>query len=79
MHGWCDLAAYKGILRVIKFILYTQLFCSKMEPKKEEEDWNLVVYSESNWAGDTENFISITGCIIYLLGVLICWGGDSPA
>ena len=44
-----------------------------MDSKKEEEDWNLVVYSDSDWVGDSENFIRITGIIIYLLGVPICW------
>ena len=41
--------------------------------KEDEEDWNLMVYSDSNWDGDTENCISITGFIIYFLGVPICW------
>jgi hypothetical protein len=27
----------------------------------------------ANWADDTENRISITGSVIYLLGVPICW------
>jgi hypothetical protein len=67
------LAAYKEMLRVIKFVLDTKSFCLKIEPKIEEEDWDLVVYSDSDWAGDTENRISITGFIIYLLGVPICW------
>ena len=67
------LAAYKEMLRVIRFVLDTKLYCLKMEPKKDEEDWNLMVYSDSDWAGDTENRISITGFIIYLLGVPICW------
>jgi hypothetical protein len=42
------LAAYKKILRVIRFVLDTKLFCLKMEPKKNEEDWNLLVYSYSD-------------------------------
>jgi hypothetical protein len=32
-----------------------------------------LVYSDSDWAGDSENRISITGFIIYLLGTPICW------
>jgi hypothetical protein len=31
-------AAYKEILRVIRFVFGTQLFCLKMESKKDEED-----------------------------------------
>jgi hypothetical protein len=33
----------------------------------------LVSYCNSNWAGDAETRISVTGLIIYLLGVPICW------
>jgi hypothetical protein len=32
------LAAYKEMLRVIRFLLDTKLFCLKMEPEKYEED-----------------------------------------
>jgi hypothetical protein len=31
------LAAYKETLRVIRLVLDTQLYCLKMEPKKDEE------------------------------------------
>jgi hypothetical protein len=44
-----------------------------METNKDEEAWNLLVYSDSNWAGDSENRISIKELIIYLLGTSICW------
>jgi hypothetical protein len=55
------LAAYKETLRIIRFVLDTQLFCLKMEPKKDEEEWNLLVYSDSDWSGDSDNHISIAG------------------
>jgi hypothetical protein len=67
------LAAYKEMLRVIRFVLDTKLLYLKADPKKDEKDWNLMVYSCSDWAGDTENCISITGFNIYLPGVPICW------
>ena len=73
---WMDgatLASYKEMLRVIRFVLDAKLFCLKMETLKNEEDWSLMVYSDCDWAGDAENFISITGFIIYLLGVPIRW------
>jgi hypothetical protein len=35
------LAVYKEMLRVIRFVFDTQLFCLKMEPKKNEEYWSL--------------------------------------
>jgi hypothetical protein len=44
-----------------------------MEPKKDGEDWNLLLYSDCYWAGDSENRIIITEFIIYFLEVPICW------
>jgi hypothetical protein len=38
------LAAYKEMLTVIKFVFDTKLFCLKMERKKDENDWNILVY-----------------------------------
>jgi hypothetical protein len=49
------MAAYKEMLRVTKFVLDTESYCFKMEPKASKENWDLVVYSDSDWAGDTEN------------------------
>jgi hypothetical protein len=44
-----------------------------MKPVEEGKDWDLVSYCDSDWAGDAEARISVTGFIIYLLGVPICW------
>jgi hypothetical protein len=44
-----------------------------MQPVDEGKDWNLISYCDSNWAVDAETRISVTGFIIYLLGVPICW------
>jgi hypothetical protein len=44
-----------------------------MQPIEEGKDWDLVSYCDSDWAGDAETRISVTGFIIYLLGVPICW------
>jgi hypothetical protein len=37
------LVAYKEMSRIIRCVLDTQLFCLKMESKKDEKDWNLLV------------------------------------
>jgi hypothetical protein len=44
-----------------------------MQPVEVGKDWDFVSYCNSNWAGDAETRISVTGFIIYLLGVPICW------
>jgi hypothetical protein len=66
------LVACKKMLIVIRFVLDIQLFCLKMKTKKDEEDWNLLVNSESDWAGYSENRIEITGFTIYSLEVTLC-------
>ena len=43
-----------------------------MNPIDEYEKWDPVSYSDSDWAGDPETRISITGFVIYLLGAPIC-------
>jgi hypothetical protein len=45
----------------------------KLNPVFENEEWDLVSYSGSDWAGNPETRISVTGFIIYLLGAPICW------
>ena len=68
-----NLAAYKEMLRTIKFVLYTKDYCLKMNPIYEYEERDFVLYSDSYWVGDPETRISITGFVIYLLGAPICW------
>jgi hypothetical protein len=68
-----NLVAYKEMFRVVKFVLDTKDYCLKLNPVFENEEWDLVLYSDSDWAGNPENRISVTGFIIYLLGAPICW------
>jgi hypothetical protein len=68
-----NLAAYKEMLRVVKFVLDTKDYCLKLSPVFENEEWDLVSYSDSDWFRNPENRISVTGFIIYLLGAPICW------
>jgi hypothetical protein len=68
-------AAFKELKRVIKFVLDTKNYGLRIEPKLKEkqDDWELILYSDSDWAGDKENRHSVTGYIMYLLGVPILW------
>jgi len=56
----------------VKFVIDTKSFGFKVEPKVNNDvNWNLhFVY---DWAGDPETRVSITGFVIYLLDVPICW------
>ena len=44
-----------------------------MEVKSTKDDWDLLVYTDSDYAGDKETRKSVTGYVIYLRGVPICW------
>jgi hypothetical protein len=55
-----NFVAYNEIILVIKFVMDTKTFCLKMKPKLVDENWDLVVYSSSNWSGDVENGIGAT-------------------
>ena len=57
----------------IKFVLDTKIFCLKIRTKIEDLSWNLKEYCDSDWAGDSETRISVTGLIIYLQGAPVCW------
>ena len=66
-------AAYKEMLRVIKHVLTTKAKGLKIEPLLGELVWQLIVYSDSDWAGDQDTRRSVSGYMIFLNGVLICW------
>jgi hypothetical protein len=66
------------LLRVIKFINDTKSFGLKVMPKLDNDfSWNLKVFCDSDWAGDPETRVSVTGFVIYLLDVPVCWRSKS--
>jgi hypothetical protein len=67
------MGTYQEMLRVVKFVIDTKNFCLKIRPITEVKNWSLKVFSDSDWAGDSESRISITGFMIYLMNVPICW------
>ena len=68
------IAALTELLRVIKFVLSTVNYGLYIEPKMQEDKmWDLVVYLGSDWAGDKDSRRSVSGYIMYLLGVPILW------
>ena len=68
--------AVSEMYRVIKFILDTKNLGLKLEPeipKDWEFEWTLEMFSDSDWAGDKDNRKSVSGYILFLLGVPITW------
>ena len=57
--------------RIIKFVLDTKEIGLKFELNNNNETmemWELIAFSDSDWAGDKDNRKSVSGWIIYLLG-----------
>ena len=74
--------AWKEMIRIMKYVFKTKNYALVMLPKGEIENWVLLVYCDSDWAADRETQKSITGYVLFLCGVLICWrskGQYSPA
>jgi hypothetical protein len=69
----CSPHIAKEMQRDKKFVLDTKLHCLKLQPRHGSDTWDLVLYCDSDWTGDPESRISVTGFTIYLLGVPICW------
>jgi len=67
-------AAYKEMMRVIKFVLDTRSLAIKVAPSElSDDEWIVLAYSDSNFGGDKETRISTAGFILYLMGVPISW------
>jgi hypothetical protein len=65
---------YQEMLCVVKFVLGTKNYCLKIQPNFDSKNsWKLKVFSDSDWAGDPEMRISVTGYIVYLQNVPVCW------
>jgi hypothetical protein len=62
--------SYQELLRVIKFIDDTKSFGLKAMPKLDDDfSWNLKVFCDSDWAGDPETRVSVTGTYLTYLFV----------
>ena len=76
--GKATTAAYKEMLRCAKFIKDTASKGLRVEPKLAAEGkWELVVYSDSDWAGCKDDRRSVGSFIIFLCGVPVMWRSKS--
>ena len=70
--------AYKELIRSIKFVLDTNDYELRIEPKGEiDGKWELRMYTDSDYAGDKSTRISVTGYILFFMGVPIIWKSKS--
>ena len=71
-------SAYKEMIRVIKFVVSTKEWGLKFCPKFEDgKKWTLTMYTDSDYGGDKETRISVTGYILFFMGVPIIWKSKS--
>jgi hypothetical protein len=66
------------MLRVIKYVHDTPDLGLRMEPTVNDE-WEVKVYSDSDWAGDKDSRKSVSGYILFLCNVPVCWRSKSQA
>jgi hypothetical protein len=67
------MGTYLEILRIVKFVIDTKTFCLKICPESKIKNWILHIFCDSDWAGDSEKRISVTGFIVYQMNVPVCW------
>ncbi len=68
------MVAVKELKRCVKFVLDTSDFGLKISPTElDDGHWTIMVYTDSDWAGDKDTRLSVSGFIVYLLGVPITW------
>lgn len=70
------LYASKELKRVIKYIFDTKSFRLKLEliPMNPEKQFEVKLFSNSDWAGDKESRTSVTGfCVFFLQGCAMSW------
>ena len=60
--------------RVMKYILKTKSYGLNIEPLSGEraDNWEMVVYSDSDWGSDMESITSVSGYVIFLMRALFC-------
>jgi hypothetical protein len=70
--------AYYELLKVIKSVIDIKTFGLNVQLRLDNNlGWDLKILCDSNLAGDPETWVSVTGFIICLLNVTICWRSKS--
>ena len=66
--------AYRELLYVIKYVIDTKNLWLKIKPTGNfDKPWEIVCFSNSDYAGDPVSRRSISGFIFYVLGVPVSW------
>ena len=64
----------KSLHRTIKYVIDSRNKCLALIPtRRNTKEWELYGLSDSDYAGDKDNRISVSGYIIYANGALVAW------
>ena len=67
-----NMAAYKEMHQIIKYVLDSRDLGLQIEPiQGNEQPWELVCFSDSDYAGDPDSRRSVPGSVLYKYGVPI--------
>jgi len=66
-------AALKELKRVIKYVLDTEHYGLNFSPMDTGEEWEIVAFSDGDYAGDKETRILVSGFVIFVCEVPVCW------
>jgi hypothetical protein len=65
----------KNLMRMVKYVTDTPMKCLVMDKSKlgNMEKWSMVAFCDSDYAGDRDKRVSVTGFIIYISNVPVSW------
>ena len=69
-------ANYKRLFRTIKYVNNSKqkaLYYRITEKDKNEKKWKIRAFRDSDFAGDMDKRLSVTGFCIYIYGYLVSW------
>ena len=67
-------AAFKGLLCMIRYVLYTKNLGLKSEPMgNASKHWEIVCFCDSDNKGDLVSRRDISGFILYVLSLQVSW------
>ena len=71
-------AAYKELLRVIKYVVKTENLGLRLKRTgNSNEPWEIVCFSNNDYAGDPVSKRSISGFVLYVLDIPVSWRSKS--
>ena len=67
---------FKQMLRAVNFILDTCFKALRFKPKRDEKNnevWDICGYCDSDFAGDKDTRLSVSGFCVFVMGCLVSW------